>query len=812
MDHHQYNADHAACEQHDGGATAVDPVCGMTVQIKDGTSSAEHDGQTYYFCCNGCRGRFLDNPQKYLNKPESGEDTQPTGSCCHDKQGHGGHDKHGHAGKPSKPAPPGTKYTCPMHPEIVQDGPGDCPKCGMALEPMGGSGGGEVDDSEARAMTRRFWISLALAAPVFGIAMSDMIPGVDLTTIASHKVWGWIQLALCTPVVFGCGWIFLVRAWRSVLNVSPNMFTLIAMGTGVAWVYSVVALVAPDVFPASIRGDDGRIALYFESAAVIITLVLLGQMLEARARLRTGGALRELLDLTPPTARRLTDGGDDDEVSLDDVREGDRLRVRPGEKVPVDGTIVEGGSTIDESMITGEPNPVTKQKDDTVTGGTVNRSGSFVMRADHVGDDTVLSQIVRLVAEAQRSRAPVQDLADRVATFFVPAVVGAAAIAFGVWLAVGPEPALAYAVVAAVSVLIIACPCALGLATPMSIMVGMGRGAHAGVLFRDATALQLLERIDTLIVDKTGTLTEGRPKLVTVETVGDINADELLRLAAGLERGSEHPLAEAIVEGARERDVEAPEAESFESITGKGVRGRVDGHDVALGNGKLLDAIGIDANDAGERADEMRRDGQTVMYVVIDGSIAGLLGVTDPIKQTTREAIDMLHDAGVDIVMVTGDNATTAATVAKKLDIDKVEADVLPEQKHEQVKSLQADGRKVAMAGDGINDAPALAAADVGVAMGGGTDVAMQSAGVTLVKGDLRGVARARLLSRAVMRNIRQNLWLAFGYNALAVPIAAGVLYPITGMMLSPMLAAAAMSLSSVSVIGNALRLRHASI
>jgi len=670
--------------------TAIDPVCGMTVTPNDDTPTHEHDGETYYFCCAGCRGKFADNPGAFL---KTRDDAEADGSCCGD---HASHKKKTKA-ESDRPADPDAMYTCPMHPEIEQRGPGDCPKCGMALEPM--DAGAEVDDSEVRDMTRRFWIALALTLPVFVVAMSDMVPGVALTAIAPASVWGWLQAALCTPVVFWCGSIFWTRAWRSVVNVSPNMFTLIALGTGVAWVYSVVALLAPGVFPESMRGEGGHVALYFESAAVIVTLVLLGQMLEARARHRTGSALRELLDLTPPTARRVTESGDDEEVSLDEVGEGDRLRVRPGDKVPVDGTIVEGNGTLDESMVTGEPTPVQKSSGDDVTGGTVNKSGGFVMEATRVGDDTVLSRIVQMVAEAQRSRAPVQDLADKVAAWFVPSVLAIALIAFVAWASIGD---LTFAIVAAVSVLIIACPCALGLATPMSIMVGMGRGAHAGVLFKDATALQLLERIDTVVVDKTGTLTEGRPKLVAVEALEDLGESELLRLAAGLERGSEHPLAEAIIAGARERDIDLPDSSDFESTTGKGVSGTVEGRRVALGNVKMLNMLDLDAGPAGDRAEQLRGDGDTVVFVVVDGKVVGLLGVADPIKDTTREAIGLLHDDDIDIVMLTGDNETTARAVARELRIDRVEAEGLPEQKQDHVKALRErdaqprDGRRYA--------------------------------------------------------------------------------------------------------------------
>ncbi|MCA9512624.1 MAG: copper-translocating P-type ATPase [Myxococcales bacterium] len=705
-------------------------------------------------------------------------------------------------------------YVCPMHPEVESDEPGPCDVCGMALErrtpARAHADEAEDDDPELRDMTRRFWGSLALTIPVFALAMGEMIPGNPVGALVPPRVVPWLQLALASPVVLWGGWPFFARGARSLRTLHLNMFTLIAVGTGVAFSYSVAAVLAPGLFPSSFRGHGGAVAVYFEAAAVIVTLVLLGQVLELRARSRTGAALRALLDLAPPTARRLTDCGHERDVPLEEVVPGDRLRIRPGEKVPVDGRVEEGRSSVDESMITGEPIPVEKTEGSALVGGTVNGTGSLVMTAERVGAETLLARIVEMVSEAQRSRAPVQRTVDVVAAWFVPAVIAAAAVAFAVWAWAGPEPRLAHALVVAVSVLIIACPCALGLATPMSIMVATGRGATMGVLFRNAEAIERLRSVDTLVVDKTGTLTEGRPKLASVvASSDDIDEDELLRLAATLERGSEHALAAAIVAGAEERGLALAQASEFEAHTGKGVSGTVDGRRVALGNAALLRALGIDAGALAERAEELRGDGQTAMFVVVGERAAGLLGVADPIKATSADAVAMLHEDGVRLVMLTGDSETTARAVARQLGIDDVRADMLPEDKAKAVQELQQQGRVVAMAGDGVNDAPALAQADVGIAMGTGTDVAMESAGVTLVKGDLRGVARARLLSRATMRNIHQNLGFAFGYNALGVPLAAGALYPAFGLLLSPMIAAAAMSLSSVSVIGNALRLRN---
>ncbi len=705
----------------------------------------------------------------------------------------------------------GPVYTCPMHPDVRQTKPGPCPLCGMALEPETAAAG-EEDTSELDDMTRRFRISAALTLPLFLYAMAEMLPGAPLQGLAPGNAAAWIQLLLATPVVFWGGWPLLHRGALSLRTMNLNMFTLIGLGVSVAYLFSLVATLAPSIFPPAFRGHNGEVAVYYEAAAVITTLVLLGQVLELRARSQTSGAIRALLELAPPTARRITSDRSEEEVSVEDVQSGDRLRVRPGEKVPVDGKLVEGKSAVDESMITGEPMPVEKTQGDAVTGGTINGAGGFVMEATRVGKDTLLSQIVHMVAEAQRSRAPIQRIADLVAAWFVPAVILVAIITFAVWSYAGPEPALAYALVNAVAVLIIACPCALGLATPMSIMVGTGKGAQHGILIRNAEALERFEKVDTIVVDKTGTLTEGKPKLVLVEPSGGFSEQELLAAAAAVERASEHPLAEAIVAGARERGVEASAAKDFQSVTGQGAKATVDGRAVAIGNVKMMAHAGADASSLSADADSHRAEGQTVMFVAIDGALAGLIGVADPIKETTPEAIEQLHRADVRVVMLTGDNRKTAEAVAKRIGIDEVHADVSPEDKNRIVRELQSGGAVVAMAGDGVNDAPALAQADVGVAMGTGTDVAMESAAVTLVKGDLRGVARAQALSRATMRNIRQNLFFAFAYNAAGVPVAAGILYPVFGVLLSPMIAAAAMSLSSVSVIGNSLRLRTAKI
>ena len=730
----------------------------------------------------------------------SGVESHRPGSCP----------KCGMALEPATPASTSkTQYTCPMHPEIVRDAPGECPKCGMALEPMTVSSEAE-SSPELIDMTRRFWMGALLTIPVLVLAMGPHVPGIGpvLHAWVAKPTANWIELGFATPVVLWSGWPFFQRGWTSIVTRNLNMFTLIALGVGAGYAFSVVATVAPGIFPAAFRAADGSVGVYFEAAAVIVVLVLLGQVMELRAREKTGSALRALLDLAPATARRVAADGTDAEVTLDQVLAGDRLRVRPGDKVPVDGEVLDGRSSIDESMVTGEPIPVEKAAGEKVIGGTLNQTGSFVMRAEHVGSETMLSQIVQMVAEAQRSRAPIQRIADVVAGYFVPAVVATAVVAFIVWSIWGPAPAMAYALVVAVSVLIIACPCALGLATPMSIMTGTGRGAQAGVLIKNAEALERFEKVDTLIVDKTGTLTEGKPRVVAVEPEAGFDENRLLRLAASLERGSEHPLASAIVAAATERGLDLSDADDFDAPTGKGVRGTVDGAQVALGNLHLLRDLGVAPGSLGDRADRLRAKGQTVMFVLIDGAPAGLIGVADPIKESTPQAIQDLRREGIRIVMLTGDNRRTAEAVAGELGIDEVEAEVLPQQKSDVVKRHKQEGRVVAMAGDGVNDAPALAEADVGVAMGTGTDVAIKSAGVTLVKGDLAGIVRARRLSRAVMRNIRQNLFFAFVYNALGVPVAAGVLYPFFGILLSPIIAAAAMSLSSVSVVGNALRLR----
>ena len=763
-----------------------DPVCGMTVDPASAAAQAA-------------------NPCTYIC-PMDPEVREPSPGPC---------PRCGMALEPlvtGAPAPR-TEYTCPMHPEIVQAGPGSCPLCGMALEPRTVSVE-EEENPELVDMTRRFWVTTALALPVLLWAMGEMIPGQPLEQMISRTVGGWLQFILATPVVLWGGWPFFQRGWASLVNRSPNMFTLIAMGTGTAYAYSVLATLAPGIFPDAFRGEGGEVAVYFEAAAVITALVLLGQVLELRARSRTGTALKALLGLAPKTARLVRDDGTEIDIPLEHVHPGDRLRVRPGEKIPVDGVVLEGTSSVDESIVTGEPIPVEKNEGSRVTGGTVNGTGGFQMRAERVGSDTLLAQIVRMVSEAQRSRAPIQRLADAVASYFVPAVISVAVITFLLWGLLGPEPRLAYALVNAVAVLIIACPCALGLATPMSIMVGMGRGATTGVLIKNAEALEILEKVDTLVVDKTGTLTEGKPRLSALVTAAGKKDSEILQLAAALERASEHPLAAAIVGAAREKGLELPEAQNFQSLTGKGVTGTVDGRRVALGNRSLLRELGLDPGNLVGRAEALQQDGQTVVFVAVGEAVGGLVAVGDPIKRSTREAIRLLRADGVRIVMLTGDSRNTAAAVARKLELveDDVEAEVLPGQKGEVVKRLQSQGRVVAMAGDGINDAPALALAQVGIAMGTGTDVAMESAGVTLVKGDLRSIARARRLSRATMRNIRQNLFFAFIYNSLGVPLAAGILYPFFGLLLSPMIAAAAMTFSSVSVITNALRLRKVTL
>jgi Cu+-exporting ATPase len=769
-------------QHHDGSAAppdgkALDPVCGMTVDPAKTPHHAEHEGREFHFCGAGCRAKFEADPQKYL----SGE-------------------------KPAAlEAPPGTIYTCPMHPEVRQVGPGTCPICGMALEPelITADAG---PNPELADMRRRFWIGLALAVPVVVLEMGGHLLGLD--RFISPSASNWAQLALATPVVLWAGWPFFERGARSLASRNLNMFTLIAMGVGVAWLYSLAATIAPQAFPTAFRRHDGSVPIYFEAAATITVLVLLGQVLELRAREQTSGAIRALMDLAPKTARRVRDDGSDEEVGLDQIHAGDRLRVRPGEKVPVDGEIDDGRVSIDESMITGESMPVTRQAGDKVVGGSLNRTGSFVMRAEKVGAETLLAQIVQMVAQAQRSRAPIQRLADRVSGWFVPAVFAVALIAFAAWAMVGPEPRLVHALVAAVSVLIIACPCALGLATPISIMVGVGRGAHAGVLIKNAEALERFEAIDTLVVDKTGTLTEGRPAVTAILPHGGFGESEVLRLAASVERGSEHPLADAIVRAAREGGLALAEPSDFDSPVGRGVKATVEGRRIVLGSANFLAEEGADVSALDGLAEPLRAEGATAIYMAVDGSAAAVIAIADPIKATTQEAVRALGADGVHVVMLTGDNRTTAEAVARRLGIAEVEAEVLPQDKAAVVQRLRGQGRRVAMAGDGVNDAPALAAAEVGVAMGAGADVAIESAGVTLLSGDLQGLVKARRLSRAVMRNIRQNLFFAFVYNAAGVPIAAGVLYPALGLLLSPQIAAAAMALSSVSVIGNALRLR----
>ncbi len=774
--------DHAHCAHHSGRSaeTATDPVCGMDVTIAAAEHVADHDGETYYFCSGRCREKFVADPAHYL----TGAHRQTT-----------------------EDVPEGTIYTCPMHPEIRQTGPGNCPICGMALEPETVS----LDDGpdpELVDMRRRFWWSAIFTVPLFTYAMGEMVPGLGLSRIINPGWAQWLQFALATPVVLWGGWPFFVRAWQSLRSRHLNMFTLIGLGVAVAYLFSLAATAAPDLFPPTFRDHSGRVGVYFEAAAVITTLVLLGQVLELKARGSTSSALRALLELAPPTALKIFGSGDEREVSLDQLAEGDRLRVRPGDKVPVDGTVEEGSSNIDESMISGEPLPVAKSAGDAVIGGTVNQTGGFVMTATGVGKDTMLAKIVQMVAEAQRSRAPIQRLADTVAGWFVPSVIAVSLATFIVWAIWGPSPALAYALVNAIAVLIIACPCALGLATPMSIMTGTGKGAQHGILIRNAEALETLEGIDTLVVDKTGTLTMGKPDLVAVAPYEAFSEEELLSLAAAVERGSEHPLGTAIVEGAKKRGLAMHDATDLESTTGEGIEATVSGKRVAIGNEKMMRRIGIANEDWLASAEEGRSKGQTVMFVAVAGTPAGLLAVADPIKETTPAAIEAIHKRGIRIVMLTGDSRATAEAVARELGIDEVEANVSPQDKHRKIEALKTEGRHVAMAGDGINDAPALAAADVGIAMGTGTDVAMESAGVTLVRGDLLGVAQAIQLSRATMRNIRQNLLFAFGYNTLGIPLAAGALYPAFGLLLSPMIAAAAMSLSSVSVIGNALRLR----
>jgi len=760
---------------------AIDPVCGMTVDMAKTPHKTTHHGHDYYFCGAGCKTKFAANPSKYLDA----------------------------AAKVAKPIVAGAIYTCPMHPEIKQVGPGTCPICGMALEPLtvtADSG----PNHELADMTRRFWIGLALTLPVFILEMGGHLTG--LTMMLGQQLSNWLQLLLATPVVLWAGWPFFVRGWQSLLTRNLNMFTLIAMGTGVSWIYSVIATFAPDIFPAAFRQMGGAVAVYFEAAAVITVLVLLGQVLELRARDQTSGAIKALLSLAPKTARRIESDGTEEDVELESIAVGDFLRVRPGEKVPVDGTITDGQSSLDESMVTGESLPVNKTVTEKVIGSTLNASGSFVMRAEKIGSDTMLARIVQMVANAQRSGAPIQRMADKVSGWFVPAVILAAVLAFAAWSIWGPEHRPAYGLVAAVAVLIIACPCALGLATPMSIMVGVGRGAQAGVLIRDAEALERMEKVDTIIVDKTGTLTEGKPSVTSIITIEGQDETELLRLAASVEQPSEHPLAAAIVKAAKERKIELAKVMGFDAPSGKGAIGMVERKRLAIGNAKFMGELNIAIDSLSDKSDALRSNGATTVFVAINGKLAGIIGIADTVKSTTPQALAALRDAGIRIVMLTGDNRITAQAIAKRLGITEVEADVLPDKKADVVAKLKAQGRVVAMAGDGVNDAPALAAADVGIAMGTGTDVAMESAGIALLRGDLMGIVQARALSKAVMGNIRQNLFFAFIYNAAGVPIAAGVLYPVFGLLLSPMIAAAAMALSSVSVIGNALRLRQTTL
>jgi Cu+-exporting ATPase len=800
--------------------TFQDPICGMKTVDPDAYQPYGYNGKTYYFCSDHCLTKFKTDPEGYIfgKKQEDNSDEPVAGrqyTCPMDPeivQDHPGScPKCGMALEPMTPAIPTTKieYTCPMHPEIVQDEPGSCPKCGMALEPMSVTIDEEEANPEYDDMKRRFIVGAILSVPLVLIAMRTMIPGLNvIDTWASAKTLEWVELILATPVVLWAGWPFYERGVQSVINRSLNMFTLIGLGVSVAYIYSLVAVYFPGLFPEAMKGPDGTVGVYFEAAAVIVTLILLGQVLELRARSQTGAAIKALLGLAPKTARKIDADGTEKDIPLEHVIKGDKLRVRPGEKIPVDGVVLEGTSSVDESMISGEPIPIEKNSGDPVVGATVNGTGSLIMQAEKVGADTLLSQIVQMVAEAQRSRAPIQKLADVVSGYFVPVVIAVAALAFAAWMLFGPEPRLSYALIAAVSVLIIACPCALGLATPMSIMVSTGKGATMGVLFKNAEAIEILRKVNTLVVDKTGTLTEGKPKLTDVVPAAGFDETELLKLAATLEKGSEHPLAAAIVEGAEAREVKLSTTTDFNSITGKGVSGTVDGRNILLGNRKLLDDFSVDPGELADQAENMRKEGETVMFVAVDNIIAGLVAVADPIKETTPDAIRQLHKENIRIVMLTGDNKATADAVASKLDIDEVVAEVLPDEKAAVVKKYQDQGEIVAMAGDGINDAPALAQAEVGIAMGTGTDVAMKSAGVTLVKGDLTGIVRARKLSRATMSNIRQNLFFAFIYNSLGVPVAAGVLYPVFGILLSPIIAAAAMSLSSVSVITNALRLK----
>jgi P-type Cu+ transporter len=780
-DHAQHNHGHSCCSGHQAQAPAhdhlaKDPVCGMSVNTETAKHKTVHEGETFYFCSAGCKTKFETDPKRYLEP------------------------------KAEAPADHGTIYTCPMHPEIRQVGPGSCPICGMALEPeiaTAESG----PNPELADMTRRLWIGLVLTLPVFVLEMGSHFFPAILHAIPANMS-NWLQLAFATPVVLWAGLPFFERGWRSLITQKLNMFTLIAMGTGVAWGYSVIATLLPGIFPESLRSHDGSVPVYFEAAAVITVLVLLGQVLELRARDRTSGAIKALLGLTPKTARRIGADDSEEEIGLDLVQVGDLLRVRPGEKVPVDGDVVDGRSSVDESMLTGEAMPVSKAAGASVTGGTLNQTGALTIKAVKVGRETMLARIVQMVAEAQRSRAPIQRLADQVSGWFVPLVIAVAVLAFAAWMLLGPEPRFSFALLAAVSVLIIACPCALGLATPMSIMVGVGKGAESGILIKNAEALERLEKADALIFDKTGTLTEGKPKVTRIVTAGGMDETELLRLAAGVERASEHPLAHAIVAAAEVRKLVLPKVSDFDSPTGKGAKGRVEGKTIVVGNAAFLTSEGFDASPLATEAEKLRKDGATAIFVGVDRKAQGVIAIADPIKATTPQALEVLREAGIRIVMLTGDNRTTAQAVAARLGIGEIEADILPDQKATVVKRLQSEGRIVAMAGDGVNDAPALAAADIGIAMGKGTDVAIESAGITLLKGDLMGIAQARRLSQATMRNIRQNLLFAFIYNAAGVPVAAGILYPTFGLLLSPVIAAAAMALSSVSVIGNALRLR----
>jgi len=804
-----------------------DPVCGMEVAPERAAASKTYEGTAYYFCSAGCAAKFEADPARYLSTSPPAHAGHGAGGHGHDASteaahtahathAHGPHDHHGEGAHrqalddaPRPPQVTAGEWTCPMHPEIVRPGPGSCPICGMALEPRTVTAD-EGPNPELVDMTRRFWIAVALSLPLLAVMVSDLLPSHPLQRFVGGQTLNWIELVIASPAVLWAGWPFFVRMWASFVNRSLNMFSLIGIGTGAAYLYSLVATAAPGLFPGSFRMEGGALPVYFEAAAVITALVLLGQVLELRARGRTSDAIRALLGLAPKTARRVGAAGAEEDVPLEQVQVGDRLRIRPGEKVPVDGIVLEGHSTLDESMLSGEPIPVEKSPGDRVTGATVNGTGTLIMRAERVGQDTVLAHIVQTVADAQRSRAPIQRLADRVSAWFVPAVVLVAVVTFAAWGALGPSPRMAHALVNAVAVLIIACPCALGLATPISIMVGVGRGATEGVLIRNAEALERFEKVDTLVVDKTGTLTEGRPRVVTIAPAGGLDEAEVLRLAAALEQGSEHPLAGAVVAAARERGLDLPKASNFASHTGRGVTGTVDGRRLALGNRQMMAGESVGLGDLDARAADLAGRAQSVVFLAVDGRVAGLLGVADPIKASTPDALRLLNEAGVRVIMLTGDTRATAESVARELALDEVIAEVRPDQKADTVRRLQAEGRVVAMAGDGINDAPALALADVGIAMGTGTDVAIETAAITLVRGDLRGVARARRLSRATMRNIRQNLFWAFGYNTIGVPIAAGVLYPWLGLLLSPVIAAAAMSFSSVSVIGNALRLRAA--